>query len=271
MTEDSFLRKLRIRAPLLGDDCAVIKPRPGEDLLFTTDFSIEGVHFKRELPAAAVGRRVLARSLSDIAAMGGVPRACLVALAVAPWVTGPWLDRFYKGLLQLAQETGTQLAGGDLSHAGQLVCDVMVHGGVATGKALRRNGARAGDLVYVSGPLGGWTHKPEITPRLDIGRQLLGKATACMDITDGLALDLHRLCFESQVAAELDTIPILPGATLTQALHDGEDYELVYTAPQGAKVPGVPIGHIIEGKPGVLKLEGKRVAARGYDHFRRLQ
>ena len=111
---------------------------------------------------------------------------------------------------------------------------------------LRRNGLRfrcakarrccaparkPGDAIYVSGPLGGWRNKRVIVPRLEFGRKLVGKATACMDISDGLALDLHRLCMASGVAAELDTVPLLNGATIDQALHDGEDYELLYTAP----------------------------------------
>jgi thiamine-monophosphate kinase len=123
-----------------------------------------------------------------------------------------------------------------------------------------------GDVVYVSGRLGGWTHKPVIVPRLDLGRKLLGKAHSCMDISDGLALDLHRLCVESGVAADLAEVPLLPGASLEQALHDGEDYELLYTAVPGRRVPGVAVGSIREGRPGALTYRGKRLQPRGYDH-----
>src|SRR5262249_35290198 len=156
--------------------------------------------------------------------------------------------------------TGTALAGGDISHARQLVCDVMICGTVAKGKALRRSGARPGDAIYVSGPLGGWRHKSAIVPRLDRGRELIGRATACMDISDGLALDLHRLCVASGVAAELDNIPLLKGATIRQALHDGEDYELLYTASPRRRLPGIRIGCIVNGKPGMLRYRGKELA-----------
>ena len=267
MNEDAIIRKLRRRAPLIGDDCAVLRPPKNHDLLFTTDFSIENVHFTRTSPPEEIGYRALARSLSDIAAMGGASLYCLVSIALAPWTTGRWIDAFYRGIHKLLRKTKTQLAGGDISHANQLVCDVMVCGSVPTGKALLRSGAVPGDHIYVSGPLGGWHHKRATVPRLDIGRKLLGKATSCMDISDGLALDLHRLCLASSAAAELDNIPLLPAATIEQALHDGEDYELVYTAPPRVRVPGIRIGTITKGKPGALRFQGKQLPPVGYDHI----
>ena len=268
MNEDAIVAKLAKRSRLLGDDCAIIRPRAGEEMLFTTDFTIEGVHFTRVAKPADVGHRALARSLSDIAAMGGTPRYCMVALAAAPWTTQAWIDGFFRGLLALARETKTALAGGDLSHAGQVVCDVMLCGSTPLGASLRRDGARAGDIIYVSGALGGWRHKPTITPRLDVGRKLRGKATACMDISDGLALDLSRMLKASGVSAALeDTIPLLTGATIDDALHAGEDYELLFTAPAGVRVPGIRIGVIAAGKPGTATFRGKRLSTKGYDHF----
>ena len=268
MTEDSITRKLRRRAPLIGDDCAVIQPPAGQDLLFTADLSIEGVHFTRESSAEQIGARAVARSLSDIAAMGGTPLYCLVSMALAPWTDERWIDGFYRGIFKLLRKAKASVAGGDISHAGQFVCDIMICGSVAKGKALLRSGARPGDMLYVSGPLGGWKHKRVIVPRLDFGRELVGVATACMDISDGLALDLHRLCRESGVAAELDDVPLLKGATLDQALHDGEDYELLYAAPPRIKAPGMPIGRIIKGKPGAVRFQGRAVRPIGYDHAR---
>ncbi len=267
MNEDAIIRKLQRYAPLIGDDCAVIQAPRDQDLLFTTDFSIEGVHFTRDSPAGQIGHRAVARSLSDIAAMGGRPLYCLVSIAIAEWTDQRWIDGFYRGVNQLLRQTKTQLAGGDISHAEQLVLDVMLCGAVAKGKALRRSGARPGDIIYVSGPLGGWRHKSEIVPRLDIGRKLIGKATSCMDISDGLALDLHRLCLASGVAAEIDSVPLLKGATMEQALHDGEDYELLYTAHPKRRVPGIRIGTITKGKPGALRYNGKKLAPIGYDHL----
>ena len=267
MTEDTIVRKLRRHAPLIGDDCAVISAPAGQDLLFTTDFSIEGVHFTRKSPPEEIGYRALARSLSDIAAMGGTPKYCLISIALAPWTDEKWIHAFYRGIYKLLRKTKAELAGGDISHARQFVADVMVCGAVANGKALLRSGARAGDQIYVSGPLGGWRHKQVIVPCLEIGRQISGRATSCMDITDGLALDLHRLCLASGVAAELDSIPLLPGATVAQALHDGEDYELLYTAPAKALIPGIRIGAITKGRPGTLRYHGKAIQPVGYDHL----
>lgn len=267
MNEDTITAKLRKKAPLIGDDCAVVRSPTRRDLLFTTDFSIEGVHFTRDSSAEDIGYRALARSLSDIAAMGGTPLYCLVSLALAPWTDPAWIDDFYRGIHRLLRKVNASLAGGDISHARELVCDVMVCGSIARGKALLRSGAKPGDAIYVSGPLGGWRHKKVIEPRLEAGRELVGKAHSCMDISDGLALDLHRLCLASGVAAELDDVPLLPGATLDEALHDGEDYELLYTAPANARVPGIRIGNITKGKPGAMRYRGEALAPIGYDHI----
>ena len=268
VSEDAVVRRLRRHAPLIGDDCAVVPAPRNVDLLFTTDFSIEGVHFTRKSTAEQIGYRAVARSMSDIAAMGGTPLYCLVSIALAPGSDQRWIDGLYRGIHKMLRKAKTALAGGDISHAGQLVCDVMVCGTVAKGKALLRSGARRGDILYVSGPLGGWRHKRVVVPRLDAGRRLIGKATACMDISDGLALDLHRLCRASGVAGALESIPLLKGATIEQALHDGEDYELLYTAPPGVRVKGLRIGRIVKGKPGAITFQGKRVSTRGYDHLR---
>jgi thiamine-monophosphate kinase len=277
LSEDALIA--RIGAPRhvrdlilgIGDDCAIYRPRPGEDLLFTTDFFTENVHFRRrDHDAASLGRRALARSLSDIAAMGGTPRFCLVSLTLPPWADEKWFSGFYRGLRALAAATETLLAGGDLSHAPQLVCDVMVCGSVPRGKALRRDGARPGDVIYVSGPLGGWRHRREIVPQLELGRRLIGRATACMDLSDGLSTDLDRLARASGVAAVLDSgLPVLEAATLDQALHDGEDYELLYTAPPRIRVPGHRIGIIVPVRRARVTFMGLPLKPGGYDHFRR--
>src|SRR5260370_41043557 len=141
-------------------------------------------------------------------------------------------------------------------------------GWVPIGKAIRRDGAGLGDVVYVSGPVGGWRHRPVITPRLDLSRKLRGKATSAIDLSDGLSLDLHRLCLASGVSAALDRVPLLECATERQALHDGEDYELLYTAPLGVRVPGERIGVITKGRPGAVEYREKTLPILGYDHFR---
>lgn len=252
----------------IGDDCAIFRPRPGEELLFKIDPLIENVHFTSELPAAAVGERALARSLSDIAAMGGDPRFCLVSLSAGRGRDERWIKDFFRGLLRLAKRTGTVLAGGDLSRNDKTHVDVAVCGAVPRGKALRRDGARAGDALYVSGKLGkGW--KRPVQPRLALGRLLRGRATSCIDLSDGLALDLHRVCLASNVAAEVDAVPIAKGSTLEQALHAGEDYELLFTLPEEKKAPAgtTRIGTIVRGKPGFMRFQGAPLEPRGWDYF----
>jgi thiamine-monophosphate kinase len=252
----------------IGDDCAVFRPMPGGDLLLKTDQLIEGVHFRKSMRPEMIGERALARALSDIAAAGGDPRCCLVALAIPRTKSEKWILSFFQGLLRLAKRTGTVLAGGDLAHDDKAHCSVMVVGAVKRGKALTRAGARPGDLLYVSGRLGKpWDQR--IVPRLALGRKLAGKATACIDLSDGLSLDLHRLCKESRVTAQVDRVPIVKGATLERALHGGEDYELLFTLPPGMKPPAgtALIGTIVRGAAGTVWFEGKKLSPRGYDHF----
>jgi thiamine-monophosphate kinase len=264
----------------IGDDCAVFQPRGGpEDLLFTTDLLIEDVHFRRETHGAAdVGWKALARGLSDIAAMGGEPRFFLLSLAIAEWVDKRWVDGFY---------------GGDTARNDKVMCDVLVCGAAPRRHWLRRSGARPGDAIYVSGRLGGsalglargpagpraaWRRHLRPQPRLALGcflRERLA-ATAAMDLSDGLSIDLLRLCRASKVSAAIEAPPRFPGATLEQALHGGEDYELLFTVPPKTIVParweGVPlarIGMIRKGPPGTVLLDGEPLAPLGYDHFRR--
>jgi thiamine-monophosphate kinase len=160
--------------------------------------------------------------------------------------------------------------GGDLAHDDKVHCSVMVVGAVKRGRALTRAGARPGDQLYVSGRLGKpWDRK--IVPRLALGRKLSGQATACIDLSDGLSLDLHRLCKESRVASQVEHIPIVRGASLERALHGGEDYELLFTLPPRVKqLAGTTrIGTIVSGSAGTVWFEGKKLAPRGYDHFAR--
>jgi thiamine-monophosphate kinase len=227
--------------------------------------------------------------LSDIAAMGGEPKFCLVSLALPKWAGMRWIGDFYTGLLRLAGQSGTVLAGGDLAHARHFSCDIVVCGAVPRGRALLRSGARPGDAIYVSGMPGGsalgldtssgkgWRRHLRPQPRLRLGLFLRKQvhATAAMDLSDGLSLDLRRLCQASGVAAEIGPPPIYPGATIEQSLHGGEDYELLFTASSDAQVPAafekIPltrIGVIRKGQPGTVLLNGRHLAPLGYDHFR---
>ncbi len=300
MTEDNILRRLgrRIAIPRgsrivagIGDDCAILRASSGkEDLLFTTDLLIEGVHFERSThPPAMVGRKALARGLSDVAAMGGDPLFCLLSLGLPEWASGEWVDQFYSGLLKLARGTSVVLAGGDLAHTQCVMCDIVAAGSVPKGRALRRDGARPGDAIYVSGRLGGsalglatkqgraWQRHLRPEPRLALGSYLREKlyATAAMDLSDGLSLDLQRLCVASKVAAEIEPPPRFAGASLEQALHGGEDYELLFTMRPRTRVPArfedlplTRIGLITRGPAGRVLMGGQPLAPLGYDHFR---
>lgn len=263
MNERAIVRWLAKIAPAIGDDCAIL-PNGRSDLLVTTDQFLEDIHFRRETCSAAdVGWTALARGLSDIAAMGGDPRYAFVSLALPTWADERWLRGFYRGFLSLAEREGVKLAGGDLSHAQKFYCDCVAIGECSRGKALRRSGARPGDGIYVSGPLGRPKKRPQ--PRLDVGRSLRGSATACMDLSDGLSIDLARLCEASGVGAELETIPIARGVKLEDALHRGEDYELLFTSPRILPFPR--IGRIVAEKH--IALHGKALPPLGYDHFAR--
>lgn len=297
MTEDSILAALRKRlhssnrALVLGpgDDAAVYRPRPGLDLVFTTDMMHEGRHFLRSYPPDAIGWKALARGLSDIAAMGARPEFALLSLALGSWADAAWVEGFYDGFLALAAKHRVPLAGGDLARAEQTSLDVVVCGSVPKGMAVRRGGAHHGDLLYVSGQLGGGLlglrapeneaarerHlRPE--PRVALGLALRKRAipTAMMDLSDGLSTDLSRLLLASGAAAELDReLLLFPGASETDALHGGDDYELLFAArrPVPRSLGGVPlrrIGRVVPGEPGAISRNGERIQAQGWDHFR---
>ena len=276
----------------IGDDCAIYR-RPGsrEELLFTTDLLIEDVHFRRETHSAAqIGYKALARGLSDLAGMGARPQFCLLSLALPEWADNKWVRSFYRGLLDLSRSAGAPLAGGDLARAEKLTCDIVACGAAPRGTSLRRSGARPGDAVYVSGALGGsalgletktgaaWKRHVRPQARLALGiflREKLG-ASAAMDLSDGLSLDLHRMCLASGVSAAIEAPPRFPGATLEHSLHGGEDYELLFTVKNSDRVPsrfqGVPltrIGTIHKGRPGAVTISGRPLPQLGFDHFRK--
>jgi thiamine-monophosphate kinase len=274
----------------IGDDCAILRPRANEDLVFTSDFILEGRHFTLDTHTAAdIGHKALARSLSDLAAMGAEPAFCMVSLAVPAERSSWWVTQFYKGLLALAERFNVTLAGGDLARFDSVVADVTCCGRTPREKALLRSGAKPGDRIYVTGELGGsayglavqkgpaWRRHLRPEPRIEAGIALrrLG-ASACIDLSDGLSLDLHRVCVESRVSAEITSnLPVARGVTLDQALHGGEDYELLFTAPDGKRLPkqiggvrAAAIGVIARGHPGEVRLDGRRLEAEGFEHFK---
>jgi thiamine-monophosphate kinase len=281
----------------IGDDCAVLRVPGGHEVLITTDFSIEKVHFRRDWhPPEVVGWRCLTRGLSDIAAMGGEPLAAFLSLAVAGDVPQKWVDRFLRGLLELAKEFGISLAGGDTAQsAGGIQADIVVVGSVPRGKAVLRSGAKVGDAIYVTGELGGAAaelgrrreaksvgnlgrafrasrdskcySRPQA--RVAVGRWLRerGVASAMIDLSDGLSTDLEHICQESHVGAEIDAEAIprawvgKEAVGLDLALHGGDDYELLFTS--GAAVPGEITGVRVTCIGRVGRFAGMRLVVDG--------
>ena len=269
----------------IGDDCAVLRLLRGGESLVTTDFTLEGIHFRRDWhPPESVGHRCLARGLSDIAAMGGEPVAAFLSLALPRDLPQSWVGPFARSLISVADKYGVTLAGGDTAESPNgILADIVVVGTVPKGKAILRSTARIGDRIFVSGELGGsaaalvrmMSSKKKLNPRdyrrhfypeprLELGRILREKrfASAMIDTSDGLSSDLAHICEESGVGAELDAA-VIPRARvgksasevdLDLALDGGEDYELLFTAPPRQRLPrqiaGVcitEIGQIIRG------------------------
>jgi thiamine-monophosphate kinase len=251
----------------IGDDAALFRGTRGFEQILTCDWFLEGSHFLRDKhPPDAVGWKCLARAVSDVAAMGGVPRCFLLSLALPHSHTGPWLDEFLLGLCGAAKRFGCVLAGGDTTRRKDILIDMTVVGEVRAGRATLRSGARPGDVLFVSGRLGEAAlglrlireskrpaNRRDSTlrkhlypePRLALGRWLAEKrlASAMMDLSDGLSTDLPRLCIASGVGARIESAKIpaakLPKggrgsdmAPLDLALHGGDDYELLFTVPR---------------------------------------
>ncbi len=312
VTERALIERIRRRAgspsPSLvrgiGDDAAILRLPRGRQLLTTTDFCLEGIHFRREWhPARVVGHRCLVRGLSDIAAMGGKPLAAFLSLGLPAEIPQKWVDGFFAGLLDLASRWRIPLAGGDIAQSpAGVLADIMVLGTVPRSQAVLRSGARARDLIYVTGTLGlsvAALNKlrggekvnvrqaprhffPE--PRIDIGEFLRRRKlpTAMIDLSDGLSTDLSHICEESHVGAVVyaSSVPRLPQPDgLDLALNGGEDYELLFTARPDRRIPArignvqvSLIGEIVK-EPGMWLVagDGQRTRFRpgGWEHFRK--
>lgn len=283
-----FTRPARHTVLGVGDDAALLRPAPGHDLVAATDMMVVGHHFFPDADPASLGHKLLAVNLSDLAAMGATPRWATLALAL-PEADEGWLEAFASGLFALAERHGVDLVGGDTTRGPLNLC-VHILGEVPTGHALRREGARPGDEIWVSGRLGdaalGLAHRqgrlvlaphqaqaclraldwPE--PRMSLGIGLRGLAHACIDISDGLLADLGHVLERSRVGAtlRLEAIPrshvlglhLPEPAALECLLAGGDDYELLFTAPPlhsarvelAAREAGVPVTRIGEIRPG---------------------
>ncbi len=244
----------------VGDDCALLQPPAGVELAVTSDTLVEGIHFVAGTDPEALGHKSLAVNLSDLAAMGAQPAWVTLALTL-PESNPDWLKAFSRGFLSLASRHSVALVGGDTTR-GPLSITVTAHGFVEPGSALKRSGARVGDLIYVTGTLGDAAlallarqggYSPETglaeleqrldspQPRLRAGRSLLGIASSAIDISDGLMADLGHICEQSGVGArlDLDRIPLTShvreylqhGGSWSRVIAGGDDYELCFTVP----------------------------------------
>jgi thiamine-monophosphate kinase len=263
-----------------GDDGAVLEG----GLVVTTDPMVEGVHFLRSLTTVAdAGWKAVARNVSDAAAMGAVPWRCVVSVVGASEAD---LEALYDGLLEAARHWSCPVVGGDLASGSTLVVTVTVLGRLPEGAApLLRSGARAGDGIYASRPLGlgaaglrllragrsspaaAWYARPVPSVDAALAARAAG-ATAAIDVSDGLAQDLDHVARASGVGFHLDTVPVAEGATLEEALHGGDDYHLVFTCPDpapGAQVPGIRIG-TCTADPEERTFQGRPLAVTGWEH-----
>ncbi len=284
----------------IGDDAAVLAVPAGKDLVVAIDTLVEGVHFPRGTAAVDIGWKALAVNLSDLAAMGASPAWALLSLTL-PQVDNAFVEGFVEGFAQLAQPHRLALVGGDTTR-GPLAVSVAVHGFVPAGKALTRAGARAGDVVLVTGTLGdaaaGLHAQPQPprgddaraglreylierlsrpTPRLAAGIALRDQAHACIDVSDGLLADLGHICTASGVGAEIDAA-LLPRSSALLGLYDdatalqfalsgGDDYELCFCVPasQAAQVQA-DLSRVGGGATRIGRIvAGEGVRVRGHD------
>ena len=262
-----------------GDDCAVVQ-RPNGNVLMKVDAVVEGVHFLRTAKPELIGRKALARAISDIAAMGGLPKYAMVTLVLPQDLEVAFVQQMYAGMTALAEEFGVSIVGGETTRGPHIMISVTLTGEVV--RRVMRTGAEAGDVLFVTGLLGGSIQGRHYTfqPRVKEAQWLVHHLppTAMMDLSDGLAKDLPRLakaCALDYVVQE-NYLPCTAGCTPEQAWADGEDYELLFTVPP-AKAEGMleawedafpqlslmPIGQLValgEGRP-------PSFTKNGWDHF----
>lgn len=275
----------------IGDDTAVLRPLVGQALI-STDTAVYGVHLDDRLFSLHdLGFKAMTSAISDIAAMGGWVRGAVVAVAAPPGID---LETLHQGIAEAALLTGCPVVGGDLTRAPHVAVTVTVLGECPSGGAVLRRGARPGDTIFVTAPLGraaaGWRRAREGAalseelvlahrrpwPRLREGRiARRTSASAMMDLSDGIALDLHRLADASQVGFALDDIPIASGATFEEALAGGEDYELVFTSSDPAAMRAAFVAEglsepiavgVIVADPSERTLAGEELHRRGWQH-----
>ena len=221
----------------IGDDCAVLGYDKGHYLLWATDMLVEGTHFNlNKTPYEKIGRKAVAVNISDIAAMGGVPKYITVTIGIPPKVKERAVEKIYDGIFSISKDYGIKVVGGDTNKSGKLVIDVSIIGTVAKQKLLKRCGAKEGDLILITGPVrDGKKEHLDFQPRVKEGKFLADnyKVSSMIDVSDGIALDVSRICSESGVGCRLyaNAIPRSKGLSLNDALYYGESFELLFTMP----------------------------------------
>ncbi len=282
--EHNAIAALTANLKAVGDDCAVLPLDAHYDLVLTSDPLIQGVHFTPGTAPEAIGWKAAARVLSDFAAMGADPQYLLINLVAPPDEDFQTLEKIYAGVSNVRKLFNVDLVGGDLAQGPVLELHVFGVGRVPKGKALFRSGAHPGDIVYVTGPLGGSFESGKhlnFMPRIKEAKWLRqsGFVRAMMDISDGLATDLRHILKASKVGAALDSAAIPKVKTLEQALFDGEDFELLFTvhADEADQFDFQCLEDLdqqfprigkITGQPETLTLDGAILNRKAFEHFR---
>jgi thiamine-monophosphate kinase len=288
LSNELILIKHLSRRLKIGDDCACI-PFQGKTLLLTVDTSAEGIHFDQSfLSPQQIGYRALACAISDIAAMAGSPLYALIALSIGETADLEFIDSLYSGMQEITSNFSVEIVGGDTISGEKLVISATIVGEAE--RPVLRSGAKEGELIGVSGRLGGARRglillKEDVAgqenlkkryispvPRIEEGKRLSSYVSSMIDISDGLLIDLYRLSEASKkgMQIEKERIPVETGATLEDALSGGDDYELLFTIPSEHRekikgLGGCIIGRVIEAK-GIF-LDGEKIEPKGYDHF----
>jgi thiamine-monophosphate kinase len=279
----------------IGDDTAVLaRPRNGMRQLFTTDMLIEGRHFRlKDATGFEIGRKALAVNVSDIAAMGGLPTHAVVAAGIPAKMPEAFLKEIYRGLRSVAAEFGVNIVGGDTNRSDKLVISVALLGEVEPKRIVMRSGAKPGDVIFVTGFLGGSYRSGKhlnFTPRVKEARYLVErfKLHSMMDLSDGLASDIQRIAQASRVGAHIcaEALPVARGAKgVETTLDNNKNFELLFTLspaeaarltldPKRSKfAPFSPVGRIVPAKEGVRLIassgKSRDLRGMGFDHFAR--
>ena len=286
---ERFRKQIKTDATVIkgsGDDCAVLKLDRFNYQLFTCDMIIEGVDFTLKSDPCLIGRKAIAISISDIASCGGIPRHCVISLGIPGNTKVKFTDKLFKGMRDIAKAYKINIVGGDLSRAEKVTLDVAMLGVVEKKNLALRSHAKAGDIILVTGALGGSISGKHLrfAPRLKEARMLVKNfnARAMIDISDGLIQDLSHILKQSRVGARIyeELIPVSRQARgLDDALYSGEDFELLFTLTrQDAKnlfrknIRGFKaIGEIVDEAYGLKLIDKnnreKRIKSKGYRHF----